>query len=320
MSILAIGGWYAYEASGPGGTGNEATIEVTKGESFAAIRSSLAARGVIGSSFAFRLDALIHGTPNVFPGFYAIPRSSNFAAIRAVLESGPNTHPLIVPPGFTLHEITQRSRTAVSAKFARGVRMVLAEGTVTSPYSPVGSVDLEGLVGPGRYLITPMTSPTSFVHSMVQRFNGIAQAAGLKPSSSRSGLTAYQLVTVASVVEKEGYQTRNMPKVATTIFNRLDRSMILQMDSTVLYALGQDGGPVTRATLRHDSPYNTYLHKGLPPTPICVVSSDAINATMHPPAGSWLFFTVIDKTGTEAFSDTFDEQLANERLAAARGL
>ena len=122
------------------------------------------------------------------------------------------------------------------------------------------------------------------------------------------------------MVEKEGYLNRNMNRVATVIYNRLGANMPLQMDATVLYALGQDGGPVTHATQAVKSPYNTYLNRGLPPTPICTPSQAALEATMHPATGSWLYFTVVDKTGTEAFSNTFDEQLANEKIAAKNGL
>jgi UPF0755 protein len=92
------------------------------------------------------------------------------------------------------------------------------------------------------------------------------------------------------------------------------------MDSTVLYALGQDGGPVTPQDEQIQSPYNSYLNTGLPPTPICTPSPTALAAAAHPPPGAWLFFELVEKNGTEAFSDTYAEQLANERLAASRGI
>jgi UPF0755 protein len=155
---------------------------------------------------------------------------------------------------------------------------------------------------------------------MIGSFNHLAAKVGLTPSTRLNGLDAYQLITAASIVEKEGYYPSNMPKVARVIFNRLARGGSLQMDATVLYALGQDGGTVTPAMLKIKSPYNTYLSSGLTPTPICVVSSFSLNAILHAPEGPWLYFEVIDKSGDEAFSTTFAQQLANERLAASRGL
>ena len=92
------------------------------------------------------------------------------------------------------------------------------------------------------------------------------------------------------------------------------------MDSTVLYALGRDGGKVTWADLRTRTPYNTYLHAGLTPTPICVVSETALRAMLNPPPGPWLYFVVIDRAGHEAFSATYAEQLRNEQRAREAGL
>jgi UPF0755 protein len=111
-----------------------------------------------------------------------------------------------------------------------------------------------------------------------------------------------------------------MPDVARVVYNRLAADMPLQMDSTVLYALGQDGGTVTPADEQIDSPYNSYLNKGLPPTPICSPSPQALAAAAHPPAGGWLYFELVKKDGTEAFADTYAEQLANEAINASRGL
>ena len=156
---------------------------------------------------------------------------------------------------------------------------------------------------------------------MVQRFDRDAEATGLSTASAASlGSTPYQVITAASVVEKEGYYTFNMPKVARVVYNRLAQGLPLQMDSTVLYALGQDGGTVTPQDLKIQSPYNTYLNKGLPPTPICMPSTTALAAALHPPAGAWLYFALVQKDGTMAFSDTYAEQLANEKLAQSRGL
>ena len=111
-----------------------------------------------------------------------------------------------------------------------------------------------------------------------------------------------------------------MPKVARVIFNRLQRGGPLQMDATVLYYLHKDGGTVPPTMLQTPEPYNTYLNLGLTPTPICTISKFSINAVLHAPAGTWLYFTVINKSGKEAFSTTFAQQLANEKKAESRGI
>jgi UPF0755 protein len=128
------------------------------------------------------------------------------------------------------------------------------------------------------------------------------------------------VISAASIVEKEGYYFKNMPDVARVIYNRLANGTPLQMNSTVLYSLGQDGGVVTAKDLALQTPYNTYLNTGLTPTPICSPSPQALSAAVHPPAGGWLYFVLVSKNGTEAFSDTYAEQLANEQLAKERGV
>ncbi|MGH9091989.1 MAG: endolytic transglycosylase MltG [Acidimicrobiales bacterium] len=156
---------------------------------------------------------------------------------------------------------------------------------------------------------------------MVARFDRQATAAGLTATSAATlGLTPYQVVIVASIAQKEGYFDRYMGKVSRVVYNRLAAGMHLDMTSTVLYALGQDGGTVTQADHTLDTPYNTYLYGGLTPTPICLPSPVALAAAVSPPAGTWLYFTVVDRSGTTRFADTYTEQLANEALAQKNGV
>jgi UPF0755 protein len=312
--------WYELNAHPIGGPGAPATIQVTSGESYSSITASLASKGVISDGLALRIFNLIHGTPTVLPGFYTLRKNSTYQAARDILASGPNAHAITVPPGFTLREIVNRLSTDASASFTDAFSNDLTSGIVRSPFQPAGSTNLEGLVAPGFYLITPNSTHTELLQTMVSRFVALAASTGLRPTSTRGSLDSYQLVTAASVVEKEGYIVKNMGQVATVIFNRLNANMPLQMDSTVLYALGQDGGTVTAATLKYQSPYNTYLNHGLPPTPICTPSRSALAATMHPTPGQWLYFTLVSRDGTMAFADTFQEQLANEAKAAKAGL
>ncbi len=189
-----------------------------------------------------------------------------------------------------------------------------------SQWEPTGSTDLEGLLGTGTYTVVPGETDTQLLADMVQRFDTTADSLGLAAGAERLGLTPYQVVTAASIVEKEGVIEKNLGPVARVIFNRLDAGLPLQMDSTVLYSEGRDGGPVTSTDLARRTPYNTYLNKGLTPTPICFPSAAALQAAIDPPSGSWLYFVVVEKDGTEAFADTYSGQLANEALAKQRGL
>ncbi len=148
------------------------------------------------------------------------------------------------------------------------------------------------------------------------------------PTLAADGVTPYQAITVASIVQKEAISpgdsatatADNVGPVARVIYNRLARGTPLQMDSTVLYAEGRDGGPVTPADEATPTPYNTYLNTGLTPTPICFPSALALRAALHPPAGDWLYFELTSPDGSETFSDTFAGQVAAENLARSRGI
>lgn len=322
IALVLVGavGWFFIEADPLGASGPDALVYVSPGEPLDQLVGALAGKGIVSSGLAFRLDLAVQGTPTIVPGWYAIPTSSSFSAVRAALGAGPNALAIEVSSGETTREMAAGLLDVEDATFARGFLSDARNGVVRSPYQDGTSRSLEGLLAPGVYVLTPRERPTTLLTQMVQRFDRSARAAGLLPTTRRHGLDAYRLVVLASIVEKEGYYPRNMPKTATVIFNRLARGMPLQMDSTVEYAIGQDGGPVTSQTEAIRSPYNTYLHAGLTPTPICSVSSFALHAALHPPAGPWLFFTLISEDGTMAFASTFAQQLANERLAARRGI
>jgi UPF0755 protein len=196
----------------------------------------------------------------------------------------------------------------------------VADRAVVSPYEPAGVGNLDGLLGTGTYVVGRRQSAVSLLAAMVARFDAQAAAAGLGPRAAALGITPYQAVVVASIVQKEGVYPQNLAKVARVVYNRLRRQMPLQMDSTVLYSEHRDGGAVTQADLALDTPYNTYLHKGLTPTPICFPSPASLEAALAPAPGDWLYFVLVSHDGTEAFSDTLAGQQANEALARSRGL
>ncbi len=312
-------GWFLLQAYPLSGPGKAVIVLVRPGDSLRTIAVRLQRAGVIASAFAFDIDTLVEGSPIVLPGGYSLREGSTFSQIRAQLSAGPNVATLDAVPGLTLAEMRTDLQRQLGTSFAEQFSLALSARAAISPYHPHGG-SLEGLVGPGEYVIPPGESAVQLVNQMSQSFAAEASAAGLSPATRRFGLSAYQLLIGASIVVKEGYYPVNMPKVARVILNRLVRHDALQMDSTVLYALGRDGGTVTPAMLQTNTPYNTYLYAGLTPTPICVVSPDALQAMLNPPPGPWQYFVVVDKQGTMAFATTFAQQLANEARAKANGV
>ncbi len=318
---VIVGGylWVTSEADPSGPAGSQVIVTVKPGTGVNQLASSLSEKGVIGNSLAYRIWGQFHSIPGVVSGSYAFDKNSSFTAVDNVIAAGPNVFPLEVPAGFTVREVAQRVGQLPGHDEAHFAALANS-GTLHSPWQPVGSTNLDGLLGTGEYVVVPGETDSQLLTLMIDRFDTEADAAGLTAGSAALGLTPYQVITVASIVEKEGVIAKNLGPVARVIVNRLHNDMPLQMDSTVLYAEGRDGGTVTATDLQLQTPYNTYLNKGLTPTPICFPSQAALQAALHPPAGSWLYFVVVGQDGTEAFADTYTQQLANEALAKTRGL
>ena len=316
--ILAALIWFILQIYPIGGSGALVIVTVHQGDSIATIANEMHAEGVIGSPLAFRLDTMLFGSIQVQSGSYQIAKNSSFNHVKSILGAPPNVQVVAVTPGLTLHEVALQVLSAKGTGFADTFVGDAVGAAKTSPYRPNNS--LEGLLGIGTYVIKPTDMPSSLVQRMMTSFSKEAASVGLTPSSTINGLSAYQLIIAASIVEKEGYYAVNMPQVARVIFNRLQRGQMLQMDSTVCYPLNLDPCPATVALEQSNSPYSTYKIPGLTPTPICSVSTVALNAVLHAPPGSWLYFVLIKRDGTMAFASTYQKQLANEALARRNGV
>ncbi|MDI3387940.1 endolytic transglycosylase MltG [Streptomyces sp. B-S-A8] len=168
----------------------------------------------------------------------------------------------------------------------------------------------EGYLFPATYPIGEKATPKSVLAHMVdtanKRFGAGAVAAGAK----RNAVSVYQMVTIASIVQAEADTRQDMGKVARVIYNRLDRGMPLQMDSTLNYALNRSTLDTKNADTKIKSPYNTYDRNGLPPTPIANPGDEALKASLTPPAGDWLYFVTV-KPGDTRFTADYQEHRRN---------
>lgn len=319
--LVIIGGWVWIDgqANPSGPTGKQVLVTVPDGAGSSQFAGLLQRKGVIASSLAYRIWSKLHAASTVYAGTYALDEHESFGAIDHVLSGGPNVFSFVVPPGFTVSEVAARVGQVPGHSQSAFDRLA-TDGSLHSPWQPAGVTSLDGLLGTGSYRLLPGETDTELLTEMINRFNQQANALGLTADSAALGLTPYQAITVASIDQKEGVIQANIGPVARVILNRLAANMPLQMDSTVLYALGRDGGKVTANDLNTRTPYNTYLNRGLTPTPIAFPSTAALQASLHPPSGLWLYFVVVKADGTEAFADTFAQQRANEALAATRGL
>lgn len=163
----------------------------------------------------------------------------------------------------------------------------------------------EGFLFPDTYEVTPESTPGSILKNMVAQYNSVAKDVGLEARAESLGLSPYETVVVASIIEAEVNQPEYRPMVARVILNRLDEGQKLQMDSTVHYAVGKNGGVTTTDKDRADpSPYNTYKHEGLPPGPINGPGKAALEAAVNPSKGDWLYFVTVNlDSGETKFTD-----------------
>ncbi|WP_030316701.1 endolytic transglycosylase MltG [Streptomyces sp. NRRL B-3229] len=217
---------------------------------------------------------------------------------------------LLIPEGWRAGQVYDAVDKALGRPPGTAKRS-LAKAHLKLPNEAEGNP--EGYLFPATYPLERngrKTTPEALLSFMVdtanKKFNGAPIAAG----AQRNAMNVYQAVTIASIVQAEAATKADMAKVARVVFNRLERGMPLQMDSTVNYALNRSTLRTTSADTRIDSPYNSYQRMGLPPTPIDNPGEDAMRAAIAPAAGNWLYFVTV-KPGDTRFTDNFEEHRRN---------
>jgi UPF0755 protein len=219
-----------------------------------------------------------------------------------ILQQGPLpvTYQLVVPEGFTVHQIAAAVGQIKGAGISdKAFLQAALGGQVRSPYEPAGSNDLEGLLFPATYPIQQGETADELVQYMVATFDTHATALGLSAAAQRLGYSPYKVVTVASIVEREVKFEADRGGVASVIYNRLVRGIPIGAESTLLYGLGEPKGPVVITT---PNPYNTLVNKGLPPTPISNPGIPSLEAAMHPPKTTYLYWVEINPDGATSFA------------------
>jgi uncharacterized YceG family protein len=185
-----------------------------------------------------------------------------------------------------------------------------AVGTATLKLPPDAKGNPEGYLFPATYPIDHKTTPASLLSYMVNTANQRFGADRISSGAQRSGVTIYQTVNIASIVQAEADTPQDMGKVARVIYNRLAEGMPLQMDSTLNYALNRSTLDTTAADTKIDSPYNSYERTGLPPTPIDNPGEQAMHAAINPTPGDWLYFVTV-APGDTRFTASYREHLRN---------
>lgn len=290
----------------------ERFVEIPPGTGAAEIRRRLVESGVVSDELAFRAALMWTGQSRALKaGEYRFDRPMSVVDVVEKLARGDvYGHPITFPEGLTIREMAE---IVESRGFGKADEFIKAarDGSLVNDLDPAAK-DLEGYLFPETYTLPRGTPVATLVSLMVERFRDTYTA--LEPKrSGQVDLSTRQIVTLASLVEKETASAEERPLVAAVYANRLKAGIGMQCDPTVIYALERAGrytGNLTRADLQFDSPYNTYRYAGLPPGPIAAPGQASLEAAANPADVPYLYF-VSRNDGTHAFAATLDEHNRN---------
>lgn len=334
--------WYLRQVNPPGDPGAAEIFTITETDDLVAISKRLEQEGFIVNDSVFRSYVASKGGLEIAAGFYTLKPRDHVGNILRVLRTPPNETltKVTFPEGFTLSQIAQRLGDEVKSvkeeDFLTKTGDTPAEiSAVRSVYQPESVTTLEGLLFPDTYLISGDETATQVAQQMLKLMERVGRQEGLDDSVNSVGLTPYQVLTIASIIEREAKVPEDRAKISRVIYNRLTLNMPLEIDATLLYKQNPDVPFVELKAI--DSPYNTYLHTGLPPTPISNPGRAAINAALNPApnpsAGDpicreitdgspclYLYYVLSDKDGHHVFAATLAQHQANVQAAIIAGV
>ena len=321
--ILGVGTGYARGYFSTGTVGGTVKVVVPVGATLSSIAAELEAKGVVKHARAFVIRAESDGYATKFkPGTYTFRRNEPYERLVDLLTKGVNapTVKVSIPEGTTLRQAAVRVAAVVPSIPAADYIEVAREEP--PPFELDGyekGTTLEGMLFPATYDVLPKITAPEFVDEQLATFDRYFAEVDLT-RATKADLTAYDVVIIASMIDREAQMPGERRLVAAVIWNRLREGMMLQIDATVQYALGKTKPVLTFDDLKIDSPYNTYEHRGLPPTPISNPGLAALKAAADPADVPFLYYVARnDGSGRHYFSSDYDRFLADQAKARANG-
>jgi UPF0755 protein len=316
---VGAGGLYLYTTGGFGPS-TPVIVEIPEGATADEVGALLERQGVVRSALAFRAATSIRGLgSSLQAGAYQLRTNMTVDEVLDVLERGPmvQTVALTIPEGLEVQEVAQLTAETLPVDAALFQQRATSGEFVLPPYLPKKAGTVEGFLFPKTYEFPPEAGEDEVIGRLLDQFE--VEADGLPWNrSDELGLTPYEVVIVASLIEREARVPQDRAPISAVIHNRLREGMALQIDATVQYALPETNRELTFEDYEFESPYNTYLHTGLPPTPIASPGRDSLHAALDPANEDYLYFVVVDpETGEHAFAETYKEFL---RLKDQAGL
>ena len=327
---LVLGGVYAvrsvFGSTGaqdyPGPGSGEAVVQIAPGDTAGDVADVLAAQDVVGSRQAFfevaRDDPR---STSLQPGFYRVRKQMSAAgALDLLLDPASRiVGRVTVPEGLTVAQTLDTLAAGTDIPLEQYQRAAEDVSALGLPSYAQGQ--LEGFLFPATYDVEPGTTPEEVLRLMVDRFEQAADTVGLEAGAAELGLTPYEVVVVASLIEREVKKDDEYPKVARVVYNRLEQEIPLGIDASILYGVGKTaGGEVTAEDLAKDTPYENRRRTGLPPTPIASPGEATLRGALNPVEGDILYYVLASKDGTTFFTDDYQEFLDQRDKSRAEGV
>lgn len=322
--LLGVGAFWVKGRIDPSGApGPVVKVDIPLGTSTSGIASLLEREDVITDARIFRLYLKVKGGGPFDAGLYELRRRSSMGDVVTALERGPALPPavnLTIPEGLVIDQVVERISRVPHLSSDR-FREVIASGDVRSEFQPGGQRSLEGLLFPDTYRIEEREDELAVLGRMVGTFDRVAGELGYAEAEQKVGVSPYEAIIVASLVEAEAKDDADRAKIARVIYNRLEQGIPLGIDATFYFALPLErrGSSLRKSDLERPGPYNTRLNKGLVPTPVALPGRASLEAALNPEPGPWLYYVLKDQR-THAFSESYDEFLRNKRTAQEKGL
>ncbi len=298
------------------------TVVVEKGDTLSSVADKLEEAGVIGSSTLFKLGVRLEGEDTeIKPGGYRLSPGEDSDEIMETLSSGDSisTIEVTIPEGLTLKQTAQviEEETGIpAAEFEEAAKKT------DYRYAFLDDPDIETIEGflfPKRYEFEKNTDASQVVDRLLEQYLVETKDLDFEEAQDRLNLTEYELVTVASIIEKEAANDEERPLVASVIYNRIRADMPLQVDATIQYALDEPKEDLSLDDLKIESPYNTYKNPGLPPSPVASPGRESIRAALEPAKTDYLYYVLEANSEEHFFTNDYDEFLnAKQKSQAER--
>jgi len=298
------------------------SVVIPRGVTVSQAGDLLADRDVVSSAFFFKLRAKLDGPSEIKPGNYLLPKDISYAAAFDALAAGPpkaKTTDITITEGRTIREVNRLlKKTSLQGGYAAAAR----RSRVLRPQqygAPRRVHTLEGFLFPATYQVRVGAPTSDLVTKQLQTFRRRFGTVNLAYAHSKK-LTAYDVLTIASMIEREAAVAKDRKLIASVIYNRLHQGIPLGIDATIRYRLDNWSRPLRESELQAAGPYNTRSHQGLPPTPIGNPGLASIRAAANPARTGYLYFVVKPcGRGEHVFLKTDAEfQRAAQRYETAR--